>query len=283
MSAEWIRVETDFVDHPKTAHLRRLLGNDCAEAYVLRAWSFVSRFCPTGHVRDIDGTALEDACRWCGEDGALLSALVTAGWFDARDTGGWDAHDWADHQGKVAARAEKERERKRAYRERKAAEASAPVPRTSHGTEERDISPRPAQRDVTGRDVTRRDVDEEKEAPPPLVDRSSGPLVFVEPTTPSHTWTPRDFFAWAQSVRQGAGWVAERWPRKDLGRWWSDVQMTPGMEAHRDGVDRLRAGFLAFAKDPHWRQAAPPAPFQAFMARWRDHVPPEIPSARVAS
>lgn len=117
----------------------------------------------------------------------------------------------------------------------------------------------------------------------PPVDRSSGPLIFVEPTTPSHTWSPRDFFAWAQTVRQRAGWVAERWPRKDLGRWWSEVQMTPGMEAHREGVDRLRAGFLAFAQDPHWRKAKPPAPFQAFMAQWRDHVPAEIPSARVAS
>lgn len=265
MSAKWIRVETDFVDHPKMSHLRRLLGNDCAEAYVLRAWSFVSRFCPTGHVRDIDGTALEDACRWMGEAGELLSALVTSGWFERRDTGGWDAHDWADHQGKVAARAEKERERKRAYRDRKAAEASASVPRTSHGTTERDISTRPAQRDVTGRDVTGRNVTVE-EAPPPPEPAERGPLVYEPPTSPPEAWRAEEFFRWFQTCRQTAGFVGEKWPRLNLSHWWTEVLGTPGMN-----VERLCDGVTAFGRRQHWRDKG--LPFGAFAASWREFVP----------
>lgn len=155
MSAKWMRVETDFVDHPKTFRLAALLNEPLAEAYILRAWTFLSRFCPTGHVRDTDGTALEAACRWRGQPGALLEALVKTEWLEVSPGGGWEAHDWGEHQGKVAQRAAKERERKRAYRERKAAEASASVPPVSRGTS----AGRPAQRDVTGRDVTGRDVE----------------------------------------------------------------------------------------------------------------------------
>lgn len=269
MSAKWMRVETDFVDHPKTSHLRRLLGNDCAEAYVLRAWSFVSRFCPTGHVRDIDGTALEDACRWRGESGELLNALVAAGWFEARDTGGWDAHDWADHQGKVAARAEKERERKRAYREKKALSASAPVPRTSHGREVWDNSSRPAQRDVTGRDVTGRDVVVEEAPPPAIVEKV--PVAFVEPTTPPDTWLGEDFFAWAQSLRQKAGFVGERRRPRDLGAWWSTCLMTPGVT-----VERMQQAFLAFGDSKHWQTRTPALPFAGFMSQWDQFLPREV-------
>lgn len=148
MSAKWLRVESDFVSHPKVGRLAARLGGneEAAIAYVLRTWSWLSRFCPAGQVRDIDGTSLESACGWRGEPGMLLSHLVAAEFLDALPGGGWEAHDWADHQGKVAAKAEKEKERKRAYR----AKASADRPRDNGGTS----AGRPAQRDVTGRDVT---------------------------------------------------------------------------------------------------------------------------------
>ena len=152
MSAKWMRIESDFVDHPKLHRLSVALSEPLAEAYVLRGWSWLSRFCPTGHFRDIEGTAFEEACRWRGAHGELLMALVSSGLLDRREDGGWEAHDWADHQGKVAATAEKERERKRSYREKLSRGRPVLVPRDNAG----DISPRPAQRDVTGRDVTGR-------------------------------------------------------------------------------------------------------------------------------
>lgn len=154
MSARWIRVEADIVDHPKTGRLEVLLNNPCAGWYVMRALSWLSRFCPTGHVRDTDGTSLERSCQWSGAPGELLSALVTAGWLDEVRNGGWEWHDWTEHQGKVADRAKKERERKATYRARLRAEADQQrvggVPQLSHGTS----AGRPAQRDETRRDET---------------------------------------------------------------------------------------------------------------------------------
>lgn len=149
-----MRIETDFVDHPKTYRLAARFGgdHDAALAVVLRAWSWLSRFCPTGHVRDIDGTAFGTACKWRGGPVEALNSLVSAGFLEALPDGGWDAHDWSDHQGKVAAKASKERDRKAAYRAKKAGN----VPALSHGTDEGTDAGRPAQRDVTGRDVTGR-------------------------------------------------------------------------------------------------------------------------------
>lgn len=116
----------------------------------------------------------------------------------------------------------------------------------------------------------------EEDPPQPF---ENGPLVYEAPDTPSHLWGGDDFFRWAQSVRSKAGWVCERWPKRNVSAWWSTVTMTPGMEPHRAGVDRLRAGFIAFGGDSHWRAAKPPAPFAAFMATWRNFVPTEIPGA----
>lgn len=262
MSAKWMRVETDFVDHPKTFRLAALLNEPLAEAYVLRAWTFLSRFCPTGHVRDIDGTALEAACRWRGQPGALLDALVKTEWLEVAADGGWNAHDWADHQGKVAQRAEKERERKRAYRERKAAEASASVPRVSHGTS----AGHPAQRDVTGRDVTGRDVEKKKEPPSPSKPVERGPLVYQPPDSLPSAWGPEDFFRWFQSCRQRAGFVGEKWPKLNLSHWWAEVLATPGMD-----VDRLMDAVTVFGQRQHWRDKG--LPFGAFASEWRNFVP----------
>lgn len=156
MSAKWMRVETDFVDHPKVLRLAAVLATSEAEAgwYVMRAWSWLSRFCPTGQLRDIDGTALESACKWRGTPGELVTSFARVEWLE-RVSGGWEAHDWTEHQGKVAANAAKERERKRIYRE-KQREVSQPVPRDNHGTDHGTDTGHPAQRDVTGRDVTGR-------------------------------------------------------------------------------------------------------------------------------
>lgn len=162
MSAKWMRIETDFVDHPKVQRLASILGVGEADAgwYVMRAWSWLSRFCPTGQLRDIDGTAFESACKWRGASGELLAGMVRAEWLETWDIDGtrfgWEAHDWAEHQGKVAGKAAKERDRKRAYREKKRAEAAESVPRDNHGTDSGTDAGRPAQRDVTGRDVTGR-------------------------------------------------------------------------------------------------------------------------------
>ena len=161
MSAKWLRLESDIVDHPKTGRLEALLGEPLAGWYVIRALSWMSRFCPTGHVRDNDGTSLESSAKWRGAPGELLAALVSCGWLDVV-SGGWEWHDWAEHQGKVAYKASKERERKAAYRSKRPAHVPTNVPRDSDGT----TTGRPAQRDVTGRDVTGREKGLREQAAP---------------------------------------------------------------------------------------------------------------------
>lgn len=164
MSAKWMRIETDFVDHPKVQRLAAAIQDDESRAgwFVLRVWSWLSRFCPTGHVQDCDRAALEGAAGWRGEAGELVNALVFVGFLETNKGGGFDAHDWADHQGRVATNAQKERERKRAYR----LKAAANVPRDNDGTLDGTKPGRPAQRDVTERDGTGRDVKQQQPAAP---------------------------------------------------------------------------------------------------------------------
>ena len=179
MSAKWLRLESDIVDHPKTGRLEALLNEPLAGWYVIRALSWMSRFCPTGHVRDNDGTSLESSAKWRGTSGELLAALVSCGWLDVVP-GGWEWHDWGEHQGKVAHKAAKERERKAAYRAR----AVQNVPRDNDGTS----AGRPAQRDVTGRDVTGRDV----ETTAPLLESLVPPEPFKPKAPKRAAEPPRD-------------------------------------------------------------------------------------------
>ena len=159
-----MRVETDFVDHPRRSgsppFFKRAAGGGVRPAGV----DVLSRFCPTGHVRDIDGTALEAACRWRGQPGAPRSAreVRVARGVEGRRLG---SHDWSDHQGKVAQRAKSE---KKAGLPREEGGGSV---RVCPAHVPRDVRGHPAQRDVTGRDVTGRDVDEEEGIPARIVEK----------------------------------------------------------------------------------------------------------------
>ena len=265
-SLPWFRVDVDLVDHPKVLALADAL--DCAEAeagwLVVRLWAWTMRYAARGRLAPGARPALERLWNGAGtapESGSVVDALVRAGFLDASEDGGWEVHDWDEHNGAAVAKAEKDAERKRAARARRSSGRgqSADGRADGAGTE----------RNGTGRDGTK---EEDQQRP---VER--GPLVYAAPTTPSHTWTPEDFFRWAQAVRAKAGWVGEKWPKANISHWWSEVLATPGMGPHEAGIDRLRAGFISFGKDDHWRAAKPPAPFQGFMSVWRNHVPPAIP------
>jgi hypothetical protein len=106
--------------------------------------------------------------------------------------------------------------------------------------------------------------EEDPASSPPPIER--GPLVFVEPDAPTAAWTGQDFFAWFQVCRQNAGLVGEKWPKANLGSWWSEVLMTPGMS-----VERLQSAVRAFGQSKHWRGKG--LPFTAFMSMWREFVP----------
>lgn len=266
-SLPWFRVDNDLVDHPKVLALAAVLGCSESEAgwLVIRLWSWTMRYAARGRLAPGARPALERLWTGAGtapQSASCVDALVRARFLDELEDSGWEVHDWEEHNGAAVAKAEKDAERKRAARARRSSGRglSADGRAAGAGTE----------RNGTERDGTK---EEDQQRP---VER--GPLVYAAPTTPSHTWTPEDFFRWAQAVRAKAGWVGEKWPKANLSHWWSEVLATPGMGLHEAGIDRLRAGFISFGKDDHWRRnAKPPAPFQGFMSVWRNHVPPAIP------
>lgn len=163
MGAKWLRIETDFVDHPKVHQLCEMLGDKNSAAYIIRLWSFISKFYPEGRIEASRGvtyditlasrvTAIVTTCRWVGDGEKFISALICCGFLDKTENG-FEAHDWATYQGKVAESAEKARLRSKKYRD-KLKDASRVTERDGDVASHRDEQPGDAQRDGTGRDVT---------------------------------------------------------------------------------------------------------------------------------
>lgn len=181
MSLSWFRVDVDMVDHPKTYALAESIGDPLAGWYLIRAWAWTMRYAAHGRLSDgaetarAGGaeTALERACGWHGEPGALVAALVACGWLDRDENGALEVHDWDEKQGAAVAKADKDAERKRKFRKsRRVDGAETARGRRADGAETA-LSRRGYE---TRRDETRRDVREEKKkrsspvgAPEPLV------------------------------------------------------------------------------------------------------------------
>lgn len=115
-SLPWFRVDTDFAAHPKTYALCDELQDPNAGMYVIRLWTYTMRYAARGRLADGARTALERACEWRGQPGALFAALTKVGWL-AEDG---EVHDWAEHQGAAVAKAQKDADRKRDERKRRA-------------------------------------------------------------------------------------------------------------------------------------------------------------------
>lgn len=123
-SLPWFRVDVDLVDHPKVLALAEAL--DCAEAeagwLVVRLWAWTMRYAARGRLADGARPALERLWTGAGtapRSGSAVDALVSAGFLDAAEGGGWEVHDWDEHNGAAVAKAEKDAERKRAARARR--------------------------------------------------------------------------------------------------------------------------------------------------------------------
>ena len=115
MDLTWIRVENNLVDHPKVFALAATLNDQNSGWYVIRMWSWTSRYAARGRLADGARTALETACGWRGKPGALVSALIDCGFLDV-EPDGLEVHDWWDMQGQAVEKAEKDAERKRKRR-----------------------------------------------------------------------------------------------------------------------------------------------------------------------
>lgn len=259
----WLRIESNFVKHPKVGRLSDRLKITKGEAgwLIMGALSWFSQFRPTGQVegqhRDSDAGELEDFCDWPGARGEMLAAFIAAGLIDDTPAdGGFEYHNWPEYQGKVKATAEKERKRKADYRAKKAAEKAGREVSVSlemsRGTSDGTNTGRPALRNGTGRDGTERSSSYED-------DEASSPFA------PGVA-----FFDWFQSQRLQLGWSREEEPpRKDLDEFFNGA----GRRLNDDDAgtrEALEVATRGYAKDPHWLKAA--LPWAGFVAQWARHV-----------
>ena len=252
-SLPWFRVDNDMVDHPKVAALAAELADPLAGWYVVRLWAWTMRYAARGRLGDGARTALERACDWRGQPGALLAALVRTGWLDLTEGDDLEVHDWDEHQGAAVLKAEKDANRKKESRKRRADGARTAL-----------IRPRDGAGNGTGRDETRRN--EEAEALPPPI-----PVAAFDIREPDmaviESWPKEDFWKAAELTRRARGYPPQKWPNNiALSRWWTEAR---GL----CDVTTLAKAFTRFADDPHWGSRSPPAPFAGFMTQWNNFLP----------
>lgn len=129
MSYSWFRVEASLVDHPKAMRLAAKLEEPLALAYVLKLWSWVHRYAPTGEFSAELTPQVEAYLGWRGVPGRLLSVATEVGLLDLSvatktDKSGQNpvvistfcVHDWQEFQGSLVERSNKDKELKRKRR-----------------------------------------------------------------------------------------------------------------------------------------------------------------------
>ena len=108
-----IPLDSDYIDHPKTQHLLKLIGPE-ADIYPIRLWVWASKYARDGQVRT-GWRGVEAACRWSGRPKRLSRALVKSGFLE---TDGHTIHDWMGGVGRAIALYERKKQKQREkYRE----------------------------------------------------------------------------------------------------------------------------------------------------------------------
>ncbi|MBK7865251.1 MAG: conserved phage C-terminal domain-containing protein [Archangiaceae bacterium] len=156
MGYSWFRVDGGFALHPKTLALCDALNEPLADAYILRLWSWVHCYAPTGHIPSRVTGQIESAVRWRGAPGQLIKACTEVGWLEPVSDG-FLVHDWHDYQAVFAQKAKKDAAKKRQRRRRAVTPAVTPPSR---------VTAPPTRRDETRRDETSSLVLVEVEATP---------------------------------------------------------------------------------------------------------------------
>ncbi len=115
-----IPLDSDYIDHPKTQHLLKLIGPE-ADIYPIRLWMWASKYARDGQVR-AGWRGVEAACRWRGRPKRLSRALVKAGFLEVRNevtkTGDLVIHDWMNGVGRAISLYERKKQKQREkYRE----------------------------------------------------------------------------------------------------------------------------------------------------------------------
>lgn len=100
-------VGDDYFDHPKTIRLRTMIGPD-AEMYPIRLWGWAYKYARSGILDD--QSQIEQACRWAGEPGKLLKALVAVVFVEPD---GVTIRNWMKHTGKGIQHYERRKSRQK--------------------------------------------------------------------------------------------------------------------------------------------------------------------------
>lgn len=96
MAAEWVRLYTSLLTHPKAEPL-----SDRAWRSLTLSWVYAGQHETGGHIPDAARRVLRATDRVAAE-------LEAAGWWE-RNGDGWHLHDWSEHQEGVDALAEMRR------------------------------------------------------------------------------------------------------------------------------------------------------------------------------
>lgn len=129
----WIRVDTDFEDHPKVGDLCDRLNNLEAGMFPVRVWAFAGRQFPEDGLLRTSVRRIEEACRWRKKEGVLVEALIACGFLE-RTKDGFQVHGWDEHNGAIFAKMKNDR-RHSSDRRKRATNASPS--RESRATPER--------------------------------------------------------------------------------------------------------------------------------------------------
>lgn len=113
----WVKVATDFVDHPKALALATRLADPRAPLYLPAIWGHVARHYADGAIPDTDDAirALERAARWPGPHAGLVDALVEVALLHRRRRR-LVVHGWDEWQEGHTRKLERDRDRMRAKR-----------------------------------------------------------------------------------------------------------------------------------------------------------------------
>lgn len=251
MRLPWLQVDQDAFE--RGVELAAILGIDEAQAmgHIVHLWRWaLSRPADPELTGTVAGPTsvvqIEAGARWRGERGALVDALVDVGLIE--DAGAEQRVRGLERYRRELQKRDADRERKAEDREKRGARAPSnglptDVQRTAPGnsgqTQTQTQTQIPSPSETVGPPPPRRRVDENSEG----------------------------FWAWAQDQRHLRGWVRERPPHpRQLSTWLSRAMGEVGGD-----VARLRAGWLAFAADPHW--APKQAPWAGWLAQWERFVP----------
>ncbi|MGB4405588.1 MAG: hypothetical protein WBI82_01855 [Sphaerochaeta sp.] len=98
MAANDMRIDVNFVDHPKVKRLIRTAGYE-AFYCLMRLFSSVAKSYPKGVLTGCNQDDIESLADWRGENGVLFSALTDPDFLFLERIGEhWQIHEWDIHQ-----------------------------------------------------------------------------------------------------------------------------------------------------------------------------------------